>query len=499
MWHCQSEADEAGDTDVESNAHYSGRIAVLPFRRDDYDMNPSDPAARESGLQAGIRTLVLLCGFAAQLLAPGVAAGPLPKPVQDADYYFSGAPSPALVELGELLFFDKILSGNRNISCGSCHHTEHATGDGLALSIGEGGYGLGPERTPGEGSSQIRLRVGRNAQQLFNLGAREFTVLFHDGRVELSAESPHRFLTPVGGGLPAGLDNVLAAQALFPLVSPEEMAGQYGENPIADEVARGNIRGAWSLLEDRLRATPDYSELFAAAFTSQPGEARVSLVNAANAIAAFTAVRWRADDSPFDRYLRGDSDAMTEVGLAGMELFYGDAGCSSCHSGVFQTDHGFYSIGMPQVGPGKGHGFDGHEDFGREAVTGNPAERYRFRTPSLRNVTETGPWGHSGAFSSLESVVRHHLEPEVLSPDFSLVRLKPARADLDATDFLVMTDPQRSAGIASSSQAPSRTLDDEEVRHLLEFMISLRDESSLGGHPPENVPSGLPVTDSPPK
>jgi cytochrome c peroxidase len=150
-----------------------------------------------------------------------------------------------------------------------------------------------------------------------------------------------------------------------------------------------------------------------------------------------------------------------------MGLFYGRAGCSSCHSGVFQTDHGFHAIGMPQVGPGFGHGFEGREDFGREEATGDPADRYRFRTPSLRNVVLTGPWGHDGFFNSLEAVVRHHLDPldPLLNADPSQVVLPP-REDLDALD-------------------------------LLEFLQALTDPAAqdLRKSVPTRVPSGLPLAE----
>ncbi|HBC55680.1 MAG TPA: hypothetical protein DCZ03_00815 [Gammaproteobacteria bacterium] len=65
---------------------------------------------------------------------------------------------------------------------------------------------------------------------------------------------------------------------------------------------------------------------------------------------------------------------------------------------------------MPQIGPGRGNGLDGHDDFGREQVTGDPADRYKFRTPSLRNVALNAPYGHAGAFDSLRAVVEHHID-----------------------------------------------------------------------------------------
>ena len=88
------------------------------------------------------------------------------------------------------------------------------------------------------------------------------------------------------------------------------------------------------------------------------------------AIASFVAFEWRADDSPFDRYLCS-GEPMAPAAMAGMELFYGRAGCSDCHSGRFQTDHGFHAIAMPQIGPGKPDLFESHaHDTGQYKLTG---------------------------------------------------------------------------------------------------------------------------------
>ena len=90
----------------------------------------------------------------------------LPSPATDADFVPA---SEAKIELGKMLFFDKILSGNRNISCATCHHALTDTGDGLSLSLGEGAAGLGMTRHPGDEVTGVRERVPRNAPHLFNL------------------------------------------------------------------------------------------------------------------------------------------------------------------------------------------------------------------------------------------------------------------------------------------------------------------------------------------
>jgi cytochrome c peroxidase len=192
--------------------------------------------------------------------------GPLPAAVVDSDYYENGSPSPIKVELGRLLFFDKILSGNENISCATCHHSLTDTGDGLSLGVGEGGRGLGVARDTGSEDDAIHERVPRNAPAIFNLGAREFQKMFHDGRVEVDPSEPSGFRSPAGEDLPLGLENVLAAQAMFPVTSPTEMAGQGTENEVAIAAAAGHLPEVWELLAARLRLIPTYVDLFRLSF-----------------------------------------------------------------------------------------------------------------------------------------------------------------------------------------------------------------------------------------
>ena len=147
----------------------------------------------------------------------------------------SGFPSDPMstILLGRDLFYDPILSGNRNIACATCHHAILGSGDGVALAVGEGGAGLGPARH-GQADYAARAHVPRNAPALFNLGAAEFTILFHDGRVARDPAARMGFAMPAGATLERPLPSTLAAQALMPVTSPEEMAGAPGENDIAD-------------------------------------------------------------------------------------------------------------------------------------------------------------------------------------------------------------------------------------------------------------------------
>ena len=153
----------------------------------------------------------------------------LPEPIYEFD-----SPSVEKVDLGRLLMFDKILSGNRNISCATCHHSLTDTGDGLSLPVGEGGQGLGVTRLAWHEDDSIHERVPRNAPPVWNLGDRSFHSLFHDGRVskllaEMAGDYPSACKTPAGQDLPGNLDSLLACQAMFPVTSSTEMAGQYAE------------------------------------------------------------------------------------------------------------------------------------------------------------------------------------------------------------------------------------------------------------------------------
>ncbi|MEZ4290430.1 MAG: cytochrome-c peroxidase [Myxococcota bacterium] len=208
-------------------------------------------------------------------------------PARDADF---AQASPELVALGNLLFYDKLLSGNRDVSCATCHHALMATADGVSLPAGVGGRGLSTARAMGEG----RERVPRNAPEVFNRGHVAFTNMFWDGRIERDASQPSGFRSPAGADLPAGFASALEVQAMFPVTSAAEMRGDPGENEIADA---GSLPRSRPRLMDRLLAIDEYRERFAEAFPDTAERSSASST-AARAIAAFEATRWRADGKP---------------------------------------------------------------------------------------------------------------------------------------------------------------------------------------------------------
>ncbi|MEM6590193.1 MAG: cytochrome c peroxidase, partial [Pseudomonadota bacterium] len=327
-------------------------------------------------------------------LAGATLAGDLPRPLGPDDFLPF---DPAQAAIGQSLFYDTILSGNENISCAHCHHPKFGTGDGVSLGIGEGGQGLGPDRTPGQGADKVRKRIPRNAPGLWNLGARDLTVMFHDGRLSLSDDFGNGFNSPAEEWLPKGFNSLLAAQAVFPLVAQFEMAGNPGENEVIGAV-HDRIDAAWPILAKRVRTTGDYGARFVAAFDQIETAEDVGIVDIANALAAFMALEWTSTDSPFDQYLAGDTTALSATQRAGMELFYGKAGCAACHAGPLMSDQRFHALGLPPFGPGRTRRFDPYaRDVGRMGESDQLEDAYAFRTPMLRNVALTAPYGHNGA------------------------------------------------------------------------------------------------------
>jgi cytochrome c peroxidase len=159
----------------------------------------------------------------------------------------------------------------------------------------------------------------------------------------------------------------------------------------------------------------------------------------------------------------------------------------------------FHAIAMPQIGPGKGNGLSGREDWGRYLVTAREADKFKFRTPPLRNVALTAPYGHSGAYDSLAAVIQHHLDPvaSLQAFDCGAVAAMPSRADLDALDCLVMQDAAAVAALAAANELPPNPLTERQVADLIAFLHSLTDRNSvdLRGDVPKTVPSGLPLAE----
>jgi len=417
----------------------------------------------------------------------------LPPPLTADDFELQNA---AQVKLGQLLFYDKILSGNKNISCGTCHHHTHFGTDGLSLGIGEGGTGVALERVPGENDTRIKRRIPRNAPALWNLGAKDIEVLFHDGRLSFSDDYGTGFNSPADERLPDGLSGILAAQAMFPLTSRFEMAGDPEENSVA-RASFDRIDHVWPIIVKRIQAVNEYEALFVDAFDHVNNSRDISIVDIANALAAFQASEWQSFDSPFDEYLAGDKSALNDDELAGMELFFGSAGCSDCHSGKLLSDQQFHALGLPVFGPGRTRAHDPiPRDTGRMGESDQLEDSYRFRTPALRNVEFTGPYGHNGAYKSLKRMIQHHLDPVNSRQTWQRQDAQlPDVAWLNDTDRILIHDKREMARYDAKLDIVPQELSDVQVDQLVAFMKALSgasvDDPPLGI--PQSVPSRLAV------
>lgn len=383
------------------------------------------------------------------------------------------------VELGQALFFDNALSGNEDISCATCHHPQLGTGDGLSLPVGVGGDGLGPGRELGE----EREFIPRNAPEIFNRGATAWTTMFWDNRV---SEGEANFYTPAGDALPEDLDSVLAAQAMFPVTSADEMKGKVGENDIGDLTELPEI---WDALTERVLGYEGYQEMFAAAYPElERGE--IGFEHIANAIAAYEVSAFTRKDSPYDRYVEGDDEALSGAEKRGAMLFFGEANCSSCHNGALLTDQQTHVLAVPQFGPGKGD--DAPFDIGRMLETAADEDKYAFRTPPLRNVELTGPYMHAGSHTTLREVIEHHLDPGAAMEAYDASQVD---AGVAAT---LLTDPDFIEDCMSRTSpllTPDRPIDESEIDDLVAFLEALTDPSAreMTDVIPTSVPSGHPI------
>jgi cytochrome c peroxidase len=348
------------------------------------------------------------------------------------------------------------------------------------------------------GEARIRFEerrelIPRNAQPLFNLGYLEWEVFFWDGRANGSLA--HGLNTPASDRLPTGLDSLLAAQAMFPVTSRDEMRGLWGDKDIfgqPNELANlvdYAARPIWKALMKRLLAIPGYVELFNAAYPDVPTE-KLGFEHAANALAAYEIAILTFEDSPFDLYIRGDKNALSPEAKRGAVLFYGEAGCATCHSGGLLTDQKFYNLAVPQIGDGKGR--EQPLDLGRARETGNDCDRFAFRTPPLRNVAISGPWMHNGAIITLAGVIQHHLTPAASLQNYDPSQLTPLIADKCHNQPEVLAAILVSQSTSATEQAQ---LSEAELQDLLAFLNALTAPSALDlAHTiPASVPSGLPV------
>ena len=271
--------------------------------------------------------------------------------------------SPEKRELGRMLFFDPILSGNKDVACATCHHPNTGYAEFLDISIGANAKGLGSKRkfnTPNDipfvkRNAQTVINTAFNGINTYNKYDPEDAPMFWDDRVKS-----------------------LELQALEPIKTFEEMRGHgFDETEILDVVV------------NRLNQIPEYQQMFKTAF----GDDRISIENLGKAIAAFER-SLVTNNSRFDLYMRGDIDAILISEKEGFELFK-KVGCVNCHNGPMFSDYKIHVLGVPQNNK-------------LEIPDAGVKDSFGFRTASLRNLRYTAPYMHNGSLRTLKRVLEFY-------------------------------------------------------------------------------------------
>lgn len=407
--------------------------------------------------------------------------------------------SDALPQLGMKLFYSKSLGGNFDAACVSCHHPALGGADRLSLPVGvdaESADLLGPGRAHVDG---VPI-VPRNSPTVFNAGLWD-SGLFWDSRVESLGKEPGTngsisgIRTPDSDFLVADPNagaNLPSAQARFPVVSEAEMRSNSFEVGADNTTVRDHLAariGGYGVGASELSTNGWLSEFQEAFGLAANAETVITFESIARAIGEYERSMVFINN-PWRNYLDGDLTALSDDAKEGARLFFtpvnqNGAGCNACHSGPLFSDGQHHLVAFPQAGPGKGDLND--DDFGRERETGDPVDRYRFRTPSLLNIAQTAPYGHAGAYLSLEEVVRHYINPvRSVGAFFDRGGLcsTPQFSDVDNCSSLYPNNEENSdkalAKLAverasGTSRFQSPRLNNTQVAQLVAFLEALTD------------------------
>ena len=395
-------------------------------------------------------------------------------------------------KLGQMLFFDPVMGGPNNTTCATCHVRSKGSVDGLPMAVGIGSSGVGEQRL----QSPEAFVIPRNVLPFFNRGESDFTALFWDGRVQMGENG--NFESPMGNKLPKGFENLLAVAASFPQVEPDEMLGRsvrrggesqatYHADLVDMTVDADNFQertlNVYSNLVKRLLGTSaastpmqsEYRKLFQSAY---PATSEFDIAHIGNALAAYISLAFQLKPAAWDSYVRGEISALSQQQKKGAMIFFGKGRCAVCHTGEEFSDFKYHGLAVPQLDVGK-HG--GYLDYGRAKATGLAIDRFQFRTPPLRNVTRTGPWGHNGVFTSLEEVISHHFNPIPLM--FAAQKGRPREAELAG----------RLLRYRSPILAEIYPMAPNDVGAVVAFLEALQSDPILSTDEalPKSVPSGM--------
>ena len=487
-------------------------VSALPLTSNADDDRDDEQDRRRHGIDQKLEQLLRKAGFTGRI--EETIERRLGRPL-----------NPDLADLGRLLFFDPILALRRDNSCAGCHAPQFGFADSQSIAIG-----IMNNNVVGHGRRGPRNQ--RRSPMLLNSAF--FPALMWNARFVAPTDDPfdntQGFVFPLPEGATrfppgdAAFAHLLAAQGHLPQTELVEMTGFAGTAgaadinpglyPFDDGVGirvpgpdRSGFRN--EPIRDRvlldLNANENYVRLFRDVFPEVRRGAPIDFAMVGAAIAEFEFFLTFAN-APIDEFARGDRGAMTPPEKRGAVLFFGKANCVACHqvagsSNEMFSDFKNHRLGVPQIAPAFGPGagnvrFDGpnqDEDFGGEQITGNPADRYTFRTSPLRNILLQPTFFHNGCFTRIEDAVRHHVDVVASARAYDPVTAGVA-SDLHLSsapvgNILTDLDPLISKRLK---------LDHDEVEDLVQFVATgLLDPRATPERllelVPEELPSGLPV------
>jgi len=299
-------------------------------------------------------------------------------------------PSPEKEFLGKLLFYDPILSGDKEVACATCHHPNNGYAEFLDISIGPNSRGLGSKRK--FNSPNDIPFVKRNAQTIINTAFNGIDPYNRYDPEQASMFWDYRAKS-------------LEKQALEPIKAFEEMRGHgYSETDILQTII------------ERLQKIPEYQKLFESAFGETDA---ITVDNLGKAIAAFERTLV-TNNSRFDQYMRGDENAILISEKEGFELFK-SVGCVNCHNGPMFSDYKMHVLGVP-------------ENDKLPVPDAGVRDTFAFRTPSLRNLRFTAPYMHNGSLQNLRRVLEFYEDistGKVRNPNVPKERYDPFVRELE--------------------------------------------------------------------
>lgn len=388
----------------------------------------------------------------------------------------------AQVELGRQLFFDPILSGNKDVACATCHQVEHGLSNAVSLAAGTKASVVDGIRIPGE----RKAFTPRNVPDLFNRDQPGLRTMFwdlrlerlEDGQMVLYDKSEERRQGSYLRVMDERLESIIAAQTMLPVLNRDELRGHWGDEDVDGQlnliaqVRDTDFETSWRLLFEQVWAVDAYRILIQQAY---PNETALGFVHLSNALGAFIASTFTLVDSPWDRYLRGDRSALSDQALYGATVFFGEkAKCGQCHHGVMLSDQSVHNIGVRPMTRGPDH--ERGIDFGAQHRSHfGPEGRFAFRTPPLRNVELSAPYMHTGMYRTLEEVIAH--KNDVFDAFWSYDPMgldAPFRDQVHMSSQLI--EPVMMS-LAPQMQAPL-ALNDEEKQALIAFLKALTSPSA---------------------